>query len=99
MSDAVKPLQHYLYAMEKKLVLGDATEHTHRSALEGLIESLLPGTTSTNEPKHIECGRQILLSGKGRLPSATLRLRISAKALMRRRNQNSWSATVIPSPN
>ena len=34
----------------------NATEHTHRSALKTLIESVRDGTTATNEPKRIECG-------------------------------------------
>ena len=50
MAADLKPLQDYIHAVEKKLGLGDATEHTHRSALEALIESLIPGVTATNEP-------------------------------------------------
>ena len=52
----LKPFQDYVRALEKKLALGDATEHTHRSALEVLVEDLDSGITATNEPKHIECG-------------------------------------------
>lgn len=50
------PINDYIHAIGKKLGLGDATEHTHRSAFEALIESLISGVTATNEPKHIECG-------------------------------------------
>ena len=55
-SDEAKPFQTYLQALQKKLALGDATEHTHRSALETLVESLAAGITASNEPRHIECG-------------------------------------------
>ncbi len=34
---------------------GNATEHTHRPALQALLESD-GGVTAVNEPKHIECG-------------------------------------------
>ena len=54
MTADLKPLQDYIHTIEKKLALGDATEHTHRSALETLIENLSSGVTATNEPKHIE---------------------------------------------
>jgi predicted helicase len=35
---------------------GNATEHTHRPALQRLLESLESGLTVTNEPKRIKCG-------------------------------------------
>jgi len=34
MSDELKSIQNYVLAIEKRLALGDGTEHTHRSALE-----------------------------------------------------------------
>lgn len=61
----MKPFQDYLHAIEKKLAQGDATEHTHRSALEALIEGLDTGITATNEPKHIECGAPDFILRKG----------------------------------
>ncbi len=56
MAADLKPLQDYVLAIEKKLAMDDATEHTHRAALQALIESLLSGVSATNEPKHIKCG-------------------------------------------
>ncbi len=53
MSDA---LGDYLKAVTEALRRGDATEHTHRPALQALVQSLLSGVTATNEPKHIACG-------------------------------------------
>lgn len=41
----------YLQSLQKELSRGDATEHTHRSALKTLIESAAPGLLATNEPK------------------------------------------------
>lgn len=44
------PVHAYLAALQKWLSRGDATEHTHRSALKTLIESAAPGLATTNEP-------------------------------------------------
>ena len=44
-------VQAYLQFLQKELSRGDATEHTHRSALKALIESAAPGLLATNEPK------------------------------------------------
>ena len=46
----------YLREINKAYGRGDATEHTHRPALKGLIEGLDAKITATNEPKRIECG-------------------------------------------
>jgi predicted helicase len=65
MSDELNSIQNYIHAIEKKLALGDATEHTHRSSLETMVESLAEGITATNEPKHIECGAPDFILRKG----------------------------------
>jgi hypothetical protein len=46
----------YLGKVEADYRRGIATDHTYRSALETLIETVLPGTDASNDPKHIECG-------------------------------------------
>jgi hypothetical protein len=56
MNADLKPVHEYIKAIEKELVAGNATEHTHRPALKSLIEGLAEGVTTTNEPTHIECG-------------------------------------------
>ena len=61
----LKPFQDYIHTIEKKLVLGDATEHTHRLALETLVESVDSGISATNEPKRIECGAPDFIVRKG----------------------------------
>lgn len=53
---AASAIDIYRREIGKKLEAGNATEHTHRSAMEALIESLASGLTATNEPKRVECG-------------------------------------------
>jgi predicted helicase len=65
MSTDLKPVHEYIKAIERELVAGNATEHTHRSALKSLIEGLDEGITATNEPTHIECGAPDFVVTKG----------------------------------
>lgn len=46
----------YLNRIEENLASGDATEHTHRSALESLFDARGDDIAALNEPKHIACG-------------------------------------------
>ncbi|MHC4412621.1 MAG: hypothetical protein ACYSYU_06220 [Planctomycetota bacterium] len=46
----------YINEINKAYLRGDATEHTHRSALKKLVESIKDKITATNEPKRIKCG-------------------------------------------
>ncbi len=41
----------YLTQLQQAWALGDATEHTHRAALQALIEAAHPQIQATNEPK------------------------------------------------
>ncbi|NIO70413.1 MAG: hypothetical protein GTN71_15645 [Anaerolineae bacterium] len=50
------PFGTYLRELQKNLSTGAATEHTHRSALEALLEATGHGVLAINEPKRIECG-------------------------------------------
>jgi predicted helicase len=50
------PFSEYLAAIRKKLALGDATEQTHRAALENLLDAVGKGIAATNEPRRIACG-------------------------------------------
>ena len=61
----LKRFQDYIHTIEKKLTQGDTTEHTHRSALEALVEGLSPGIIATNEPRRIECGAPDFVVRKG----------------------------------
>ncbi len=56
MSQAGTEIRHYLKGIEKTLQRGNATEHSYRSDLKGLLETLFPDVTATNEPKRITCG-------------------------------------------
>lgn len=53
---AMKVITTYLNDIQKALVKGDATEHTHRPALKKLLETFDPKLLATNEPKRIACG-------------------------------------------
>ena len=46
----------YLSALRAKLGISAATEHTHRAAMEGLLQSLAPGVRAINEPRRTACG-------------------------------------------
>ncbi|MBA7597241.1 hypothetical protein ES703_04242 [subsurface metagenome] len=65
----LKVLAQYIITIEKELIAGNATEHTHRSALKTLVEEIIPGIVATNEPRRIECGAPDFVVGKG---SATI---------------------------
>ena len=45
----------YRHTLQASLALGNATEHTHRPALQALLEAD-GNVTAVNEPKQIECG-------------------------------------------
>ena len=46
----------YITDLDRQYQTGTATEHTHRPALQKLLENLMPELIVTNEPKRIECG-------------------------------------------
>ncbi len=56
----------YLNALKKKL--DDATEYTHRSALENLIEGFAPGVLAASDPKQQACGKPDFLVTRGKVP-------------------------------
>ena len=49
MGNDLKLVQDYIGTIEKELVAGNATEHTHRPALKALIEGLALGVTATTQ--------------------------------------------------
>jgi len=65
MSDSLKAFNTYIRTIEKELALGNATEHTHRSALKALLESLGDGVVATNEPRRVECGAPDFVIARG----------------------------------
>jgi type I restriction-modification system DNA methylase subunit len=46
----------------------NATEHTHRGALQILLENLFEGLMATNEPQRINCGAPDFILTKGPIP-------------------------------
>jgi len=65
----LKLLAQYTRTIEKELLAGNATEHTHRPALKTLLQGIVSGVVATNEPRRIECGAPDFVIGKG---SATI---------------------------
>ncbi len=50
------PVRAYLNELRGNLAHGGATEHTHRPALQRLLEAMDSQAQITNEPRRIECG-------------------------------------------
>ncbi len=61
-------LQTYLQDVAAHLKAGNATEHTHRPALQNLLNALLPNYHITNEPRRIACGAPDFVIAKGEIP-------------------------------
>ena len=61
-------LQDYQKTLERELKRGNATEHTYRSTLKTLLESLFPSVVATNEPKRIKAGAPDYVVTKGETP-------------------------------
>ncbi len=81
MSDSKKTFNSYIYTIEEELALGNATEHTHRSALKALIEALGDGVVATNEPRRIECGAPDFVLTKDSAPIGYIEAKDIGKSL------------------
>ena len=81
MTSTQQPIQDYLQAIQKKLAMGDATEHTHRAALQGFIECFETGINATNEPKRIQCGAPDYVIRKGQLTVGYIEAKDIGKSL------------------
>jgi hypothetical protein len=46
----------YLQELQRNLSTGSATEHTHRAALQALLEALGDEVQAINGPQRVECG-------------------------------------------
>ena len=62
------PIETYFEKIETDFRKGNATEHTYRSTIEILIESLGMGIDASNDPKHIDCGAPDFIVEKGKVP-------------------------------
>ena len=81
MNTESKPLLDYIHALEKELAAGNATEHTHRTALKTLIEALAKDITATNEPQRIKCGAPDFIITKGALTVGYIEAKDVGKSL------------------
>jgi hypothetical protein len=61
-------LDIYLKKIEADYRGGIATELTHRSSLENLLEALEPGIVASSDPQHIDCGAPDFIVEKGKIP-------------------------------
>lgn len=50
------PVEVYREQLREALARGDATEHTHRRALQWLLEAVEPEIVAVNEPRRAACG-------------------------------------------
>ncbi len=50
------PFRTYLQKLWKNLSTGAATEHSHRPALQELLEAVADGVSVINEPRRVACG-------------------------------------------
>lgn len=62
-------IEQYIDNINKRYKLGNATEHTFRVDLQQLIESLVPTTRATNEPKRQSCGAPDYILTKKDIPA------------------------------
>lgn len=61
-------IEDYLKKLTTALKRGDSTEHTHRPALQALLEALGAEFVATNEPKRIACGAPDFIVSRGPIP-------------------------------
>ena len=61
-------LSEYVNNLNQRYRLGNATEHTYRGDLGRLLETILPDTRVTNEPKRQSCGAPDYILTKNEIP-------------------------------
>lgn len=61
-------IDEYLFNINKRYKLGNATEHTYRGDLQQFIESIVPGIRATNEPTRQTCGAPDYILTKRDIP-------------------------------
>lgn len=68
LADASAAFRAYLQEVGRNLAAGNATEHTHRPALQQLVQALDPQVRAVNEPKRVECGAPDYIVTRNGLP-------------------------------
>ena len=61
-------IQEYIGNISKRYKTGISTEHSYRSDLQNLLESIVSGVLVTNEPAHIACGAPDYIITKRNIP-------------------------------
>jgi predicted helicase len=77
----LKPFSEYLHTVEKTLEAGHASEGSHYSALQTLIQSFDTNLTATVLPKQIECGAPDIIVTKGSLTIGYIEAKDIGKSL------------------
>ena len=93
----MNPIKVYLDNLQQNLQTGQATEHTHRSALQTLIQNLLPSTQVLNEPRHIACGAPDYMIQRGAEPLGYIEAKDIGETLDKVQKSISLNAIAIPS--
>ena len=71
----------YIENIQSNLQAGNATEHTHRLALQNLVQSFAGGITATNEPKRVACGAPDYIITKSQTPLGYIEAKNVGKCL------------------
>ena len=61
-------IQEYIGNISKRYKTGISTEHSYRSDLQNLLESIVSDVLVTNEPAHIACGAPDYIITKRNIP-------------------------------
>jgi hypothetical protein len=75
------PFGTYLRELQKNLLTGMASEHTHRSALKVLLEATGDGVLAINEPRRVECGAPDYIITRARTPIGYIEAKDVGKSL------------------
>ena len=73
--------ENYIDNIQTNLQAGNSTEHTHRLALQNLVQSLAQGIIATNEPKRIACGAPDYIVTKSHAPLGYIEAKDIGKCL------------------
>ena len=60
-------ISDFISSVQKTYATGNATEHSYRSAIEALFNSLAEGVSALNEPRRVKCGAPDFIINKGEL--------------------------------
>ena len=73
--------ENYINNIQTNLQAGNSTEHTHRLALQNLVQSFAQGITATNEPKRVACGAPDYIVTKSQIPLGYIEAKDIGKCL------------------